>query len=75
MTMWLCRSTYLIILSLKQVVLGFVVIAHRSLLFPRFLELPLVIHNFVPLCLHFCVLDLYETVQVLAVALLGVHLV
>ena len=58
------------LLSLKQIVLALVVIAHGRLLLPCFLELPLLIHNLVSLCLHFCVLYFHETVQVLTIALL-----
>jgi len=58
------------ILSLKQVIPGFVVITHGSLLFPSLLELPLVIHNLFSLCLHLGVLFGHETVEVLPIALL-----
>ena len=58
------------LLSLKQIVLALVVIAHGRLLLPCFLELLLLIHNLVSLCLHFCVLYFHETVQVLTIALL-----
>jgi len=58
------------LLSFKQVVLALVVIAHGRLLLPCFLELALLIHNLVSLCLHFCVLYFHETVQVLTIALL-----
>ena len=69
------KSIYLIILSLKQVVLLFVVVAHGRLLLPRFLELTLVVHNFVSLRLHFCVLHLHKQVQVFSVELLSMRLV
>jgi len=70
MTLWPYESIYLIILSLKHVILRFVVVPHGSLLFPSFLELALVVANLVSLCLHFGVLYLHETVQILAIALL-----
>jgi len=69
------------LLSLKLVVSILLVVAHGGLLLPSLLELAsiqkiryeklhlLVIHDLISLCLHFSVLDLNETVQVLSVAL------
>jgi len=57
------------LLSLKLVVSILLVVAHGGLLLPSLLELAFVIHDLISLCLHFSVLDLNETVQVLSVAL------
>lgn len=63
------QSIYLIILSLENVIVSFVVVPHGSLLFPSLLQLAFFVANLVSLSLHFGVLRLHKTVKILAIAL------